>query len=232
MRWVRAEPDTPALAREVAALRCGLDGDAWAGAGKDRCANAVGAAVPGATPTLPPPFDYARAHSLYMGLLGQVRDLIKGKQLLIVPSGAMTQLRFHVLVTEPPSPGGGKDKAGTMGPDPQGAAPVAWLVRAHAITILPAVSSLGALRRVGKVSTAAKPLIGFGNPLLDGPDARYEGWAELARDAQRCPVVARQAPQEVAALADLRGAVARVPKRSGLVDVVAIKAQIPLPETA
>ena len=35
----------------------------------------------------PLPFDLTRAHQLYQALFGQVEDLIKGKHLLIVPSG-------------------------------------------------------------------------------------------------------------------------------------------------
>ena len=62
----------------------------------------------------------------------------------------------------------------------------AWLAREHAITILPAVSSLKALREVGKPSIAARPLIGFGNPLLDGPDASYADRAKVAREKVRC----------------------------------------------
>jgi hypothetical protein len=63
---------------------------------------------------------------------------------------------------------------------------------AHAITVLPAVSSLKALRRVGKPSAAQRPMIGFANPLLDGPDARYANRAKLAHDRQRCPEGRRQ----------------------------------------
>ena len=35
--------------------------------------------------------------------IGDVQDLIRGKRLLIVPSGPLTQLPFQVLVTEPPA---------------------------------------------------------------------------------------------------------------------------------
>ena len=43
---------------------------------------------------------------LYKGLFGEVEDFIKGKQLLIVPSGPLTQLPFQVLVTAPPAANG------------------------------------------------------------------------------------------------------------------------------
>jgi CHAT domain len=158
VRWARSDLGTNALIREVAALRCGLDAVAWYSAGPDRCARALGIPVnkaPG--PNEPLPFDHARAHKLYVALFAEVQDLIKDKRLLIVASGALTQLPFQVLITESPTSSDHRDAA--------------WLAREHAITILPAVSSLKALREVGKPSIAPRPLIGFGNPLLDGPDA-------------------------------------------------------------
>ena len=107
----------------------------------------------------PLPFDINRAHELYKALFGQIEDVIKDKHLLIVPSGALTQLPFQVLVTEQPDPA-------LTGLDAYRHA--AWLVRAHALTVLPSVSSLKALRQLAKDSHASRALIGFGNPLLDG----------------------------------------------------------------
>lgn len=106
---------------------------------------------------------------------------------------------------------------------------VAWLARSHAITVLPAVTSLKALRRIGRPSTASKPMLGFGNPLLDGPDARYAASARAARAKQRC----RQTTlQRVAALVGLRDPVARIATRGGLAALDHLRAQVPLPETA
>jgi CHAT domain-containing protein len=152
---------------------------------------------------------------LYQALFGQVEDLIKGKQLLIVPSGALTQLPFQVLVTAPPASGDHKSAA--------------WLIREHALSVLPAVSSLKALRRVARPSTAARPMIGFGNPLLDGPAIGYAALARLARERQSCPGTALQ---RVTALAGLRRVVAPLQTRGGLTNVGLLRAQVPLPETA
>ena len=118
----------------------------------------------------------------------------------------------------------------------------ARLARDHAITVLPAVSSLKALRRVGRPSAAPRPMIGFGNPLLTGypgrpdddPKAKalakeHAEWAKQAREKQHCPE-ARQ--QRVVARADHRSGAARVATRGGLVNLADIKAQVPLPETA
>ncbi len=208
MRWVRTELGTSALAREVQALRCGLDAAAWTGS---RCAELTGQARAGTVP----PFDHGRAHKLYKALFGKIEDLIQGKHLLLVPSGPLTQLPFQVLVTAPPK-----------NDDHRSAA---WLARNHALTILPAVSSLKALRRVGHPSGATKPMIGFGNPLLDGPDSRYHKLARLARDKQKCPEgILRQ----LAGLLELRGGVPALETQDGLANVAHIRAQAPLPETA
>ena len=153
---VRSDLGTAALNREVAALRCGLDHQRGTGRG-ERCGKILKGAYSGRLiPGKPLPFDLARAHKLYSALFGEVQDLIKDKHLLIVPSGPLTQLPFQVLVTKAPTSGDHRA--------------VAWLAREHAVTVLPAVSSLKALRRVGRPSAAPRPMIGFGNPLLDGPD--------------------------------------------------------------
>jgi CHAT domain-containing protein/tetratricopeptide (TPR) repeat protein len=228
VRWVRSELGTAALTREVAALRCGLDDVAWNGAGRERCAKALDVPVPIKAPD-PLPFDHARAHKLYVGLFGEVEDLIKDKHLLIVPSGPLTQLPFHVLVAQPPASG---DHSA-----------IAWLAREHAITVLPAVSSLKALRRVGRPSAATRPMIGFGNPLLAGypgspkDDAEAKAlakdhaeWARQAREKQRCP---ETRPQRMAGHHSSQGGGAtRVATRGGLVNLADIKGQVPLPETA
>ena len=51
-------------------------------------------------------------------------------------------------------------------------ADVAWLAKRHAVTILPAVSSLRALRRFARPTPAREPFGGFGDPLLGGEGAR------------------------------------------------------------
>jgi CHAT domain-containing protein len=72
-------------------------------------------------------------------------------------------------------------------------------------------------------------MIGFGNPLLDGPGPGYAGLAKLARDKQRCP---QGRGQRKVAPADPRGGIAKVEIRGGLADLSQIRQQIPLPETA
>jgi CHAT domain-containing protein len=228
LRWVRSKLGATALAREVAALRCGLDDDAWRAAGRERCANTLGIQPVKKAPD-PLPFEHVRAHKLYKALLGEVEDLIKGKHLLVVASGPLTQLPFHVLVT--------------LAPRTASHHAAAWLVRSHAVTVLPAVASLKALRRAGRPSAAQrKPMIGFGNPLLDGypgsptDDAEaaliakdHAEWAAEARSParQHCPERLQQAAAHTSRLG-----VARIEMRRGLADVTYLKRQTPLPETA
>ena len=208
MRWVRSELGRVSLRREVQALRCGLDAVAWKNG--TACADLTGQSGS----VWPLSFDHARAHKLYKALFGELEDLIKGKELLIVPSGALTQLPFQVLVTAAPVNGDHKS--------------IAWLIRDHAITVLPAVSSLKALRRVARPSAAPKPMIGFGNPPLDGYDSQSPS-AKLAREKQSCP---KTALQRAAGLFGLRDGVAQIETRGGLANVSQIRQQAPLPETA
>jgi CHAT domain-containing protein len=220
MRWLRSPLGSAALAREVQALRCGLDAVAWEGG---TCASLTGQTYSDADREAgnPLPFDYARAYKLYRALFGEAEDLIAGKSLLLVPSGPLTQLPFQVLITA--DPGGSDDRS------------AAWLIRSHALSVLPAVSSLKALRRVARPSAARKPMIGFGNPLLDGDqnDARFGAYfkaaAQRARDSQSC--AAPRAEVRMAMASAPRGVV-RLRALRGLADGKLLRLQDPLPETA
>jgi CHAT domain-containing protein/tetratricopeptide (TPR) repeat protein len=224
MRWVRSELGPTALSREVAALRCGLDYDnAWA-VKESRCPSLLNMTY---SPVdhergAPLPFDTARAHALYEGLFGQIEDLIKDKRLLIIASGPLTQLPFGVLVTETADAARPASAARYRN--------VAWLARKHAVTVLPAVSSLKALRELAKESRASEAYIGFGDPLLDGDPTQFSGDAAAAKRAREahCPRPA----QQLAALSN-RGAVRTgVRSSGGLADVADLRTWAPLPETA
>ena len=73
-----------------------------------------------------------------------------------MPSGPLTKLPLYVLVTEAP-----KDRVIDLHN-------VGWLAHAHAVSVLPAVSSLKSLRRNARQSTATEPFLGFGDPVLTG----------------------------------------------------------------
>jgi tetratricopeptide (TPR) repeat protein len=104
-------------------------------------------------------FDLKLAHELYEQLIGPISHTLDGKRrVLVVPSGPLTSLPFHLLVTDPP--------ARTIDalehiPEYSGAG---WVISRHAFTLLPSVSSLKALRELGKRPAGTKPLIGYGDP--------------------------------------------------------------------
>jgi CHAT domain-containing protein len=99
------------------------------------------------------PFDAQLAYELYKLILGPIEDSIAKKpRLLMVMNGVLTSLPPQVLVTNDPA---GKDLKSTD-----------WLIRRHAIAILPSVYSLKVLRGENAKVAAAKPLIGFGDPVF------------------------------------------------------------------
>jgi tetratricopeptide (TPR) repeat protein len=105
-------------------------------------------------------FDLELAHSLYTALLGPVEPELSGKShLIVVSSGELTGLPLHLLVTESPA-------AKPSLRDPYSAyRSAAWLMRRHAVTVLPAVANLKAR---AESFIAPQPFFGFGDPLL-GP---------------------------------------------------------------
>ena len=224
VRWLRSKYGTARLRREVAALRCGLDAMAWLGDSARRCTNLVKPPLDKVPqPGEAPQFDIARAHALYSHLLGGAEDLVRDKHLLVVPSGALTKLPFHVLVTALPD---GVSAGPVTAAQERG---VRWLARNHAITVLPSVAALKSLRRLAKPSLADRSMIGFGNPLLDGPDARFALLARLARNSQKFPGTVLK---RLAALFGARGGIQAVGPPGGLADLAHLKAQVPLPGTA
>ncbi len=220
-RWVRSPLNARALRREVSALRCGLDYDGTWLAPNSRCAELLNVNYIEADRDArkPLPFDRDRAYALYETLFGGIADMIAGKSLLVVPSGALAQLPFQVLVSEKPDP------AATGDLDRH----THWLIRDHALTVLPSASSLKALRQIANDSGASRPMIGFGNPLLDGPDASYAEWASAAKAKPACPSTPVQ--QIASNTAEHRG-VRAFELNGGLASVEEILAQVPLPETA
>jgi tetratricopeptide (TPR) repeat protein len=157
-RWQRIERGPRWLAASVQALRCSLDPAPLAGH-EQLCASLLKQA--GLEAGSQSAFDFKRAHELYARLFGGFSDLIKDKHLLVVPSSALTALPLQVLLTEPPA---------TATPDMAAFASAPWLARKHALTVLPSAAGLKLLRQFAKTSKATQPFLGFGNPLLLGPD--------------------------------------------------------------
>jgi CHAT domain-containing protein/tetratricopeptide (TPR) repeat protein len=218
IKWYRVDLGAKALQREVAALRCGLDfGENWqasnascpslTGENYNERDSANGKALP---------FDLSRAHSLYDALFGQAEDIIKGKSLLIVATGALSQLPFQVLLTQPPDTSLNNTEIWRR---------AAWLLREHTITMLPSVASLRLLRDSVQPTRAQKALVGFGNPLLNGSSSSDTARARKAEANSTCPI---KIPSVVLSY---RG-VSPPSMRSGMADAEIIRSAPPLPETA
>jgi CHAT domain-containing protein len=86
--------------------------------------------------------------------------LIKDKpSLLVVASGALTALPFHLLVTEKPA----KAIPETF----EGYRDAAWLLKRQAVSVLPSAASLKALRVFARKEQSTKPMTGFGDPIFN-----------------------------------------------------------------
>lgn len=189
--WAMIDIGSDELAREVSALRMGLDPQAQQ--------DAEGAE--GSRAGIVASFDLNRAHALYQRLFGSVAGVLADKKhLIVVPTGALTSLPFQVLVTAPPP----------AAPTPAEVMRRArWLISTHAISVLPSVPSLGALRKVTGGSAAGRPFFGMGDPVLQGPDP-----ADKQRGIKR-----RAGPPSRY-------------YRNGLADTRAVRELQPLPDTA
>jgi CHAT domain-containing protein len=147
--WQSIPVGDAALNQKVAAFRRGLDVDA------------LQRSIAAGKPEL---FDLNAAAQLYTALLGPVDAVIKDKRhLLIVPAASLTAVPFHLLLTAPPT---GTPTLDDLSPYRD----AAWLVRRQAVTVLPSVASLKALRALARRDQARKPLVGFADPVF-GPEA-------------------------------------------------------------
>ncbi len=190
--WAEIKATRKEIAEHVSALRLALD---------PLIAQRSGQSVP---------FDVGRAHKLYRLIFGGVRDVLTAKRhLILVPTGPMTSLPPQVLVTEPPA----------QGVSPQAAlARAQWLIRKTAISVLPSVQSLEALRRLAPRSGAARAFIGIGDPDLKG--------------AAPTPQPARGAGAQTVAARARNASASQSFYRGALADVRAVSSLTPLPDTA
>jgi len=141
---------TSEIAARVARLRVSLDPDAA------RLADI-------------PPYDVATAHALYRALLEPVRAGWRdAKSLVVVPDRALAQLPFGVLVTKPATIA--TERAGDALFAPYRDVP--WLAREAAITQVPSVAALAALRTAPPPPASRQPFIGFGDPWFTAEQAK------------------------------------------------------------
>jgi CHAT domain-containing protein len=168
--WQRIALGADALGEKVAAFRHGLDVDQLRRSAK------------GGKPVL---FDLGLAHDLYAALIGPVEAQIKdAKHLIIVPFGPLTSLPFHLLVTDKPAVAVPPLKDIATYRD------AAWLIKRQAVSVLPAIASLKALRQPARREAGSKPMVGFGDPIFD-PAERARALADRREGTTRA-VAARQ----------------------------------------
>ena len=113
------------------------------------------------------PFDTETAYQLYQNILAPAESALNGvNNIIIVPDKALQSIPFGVLVTEKP-----------QSPKTNFASyrAVSWLGKKYALTTLPSVASLKALRAFAKKSKAKEPFVGFGDPLLAGDPGSGRG---------------------------------------------------------
>jgi CHAT domain-containing protein len=192
--WAEIDAGAQALLDQVTALRGGLDPLA------QQDAEGAAASQAGVVKR----FDLGRAHALYRLVLAPVAGVFAGKRhLIVVPTGPLTSLPLQVLVTAPPPPP-------SSAPPEQALRDAAWLIKSYALSVLPSVPSLSALRKLPGSAAATRPFFGMGDPVLEGPDP-----TDRQRGAKR-----RSA-----------SAPARF-YRNGLADTRAVRELTPLPDTA
>jgi CHAT domain-containing protein/Tfp pilus assembly protein PilF len=144
------------------------------------------------------PYPAAAAYALYQKILAPAAARLAGvHRLLVVTDGALQSLPLSVLVSAPPdhAPAGADDYRA-----------LAWLMRDYALTTLPSVSSLAALRQLPQLARVSTRFLGVGDPVLDGSPGGSPG--------------------------QTRGAARRVLFRGALADVAEVRKLPPLPETA
>ncbi|MCH7943202.1 MAG: CHAT domain-containing protein, partial [Proteobacteria bacterium] len=112
-------------------------------------------------------FDVDEAVAICQQIFAPAEPMLEGaRHVFVVPDGALQSLPLGVLVTEKPE---GRVREFSAYGD------VAWLAKKYAMTVLPSVSSLRALRQFAKTTRASRPFIGFGDPELDGDPAGGRG---------------------------------------------------------
>ena len=105
-------------------------------------------------------FPLAEAHALYARLFGPLEKTFAGiKHLLVVPDGPLQSLPLSVLLMEAPQQSI-KEPGEYRG--------LAWMGKRYALTTLPSVNSLTALRLLPKGVPGSEPFAGFGDPVLQG----------------------------------------------------------------
>ncbi len=133
-----------------------------------------------------PDFDLRLAYRLYEQTLAPAAAAWQpAKSLLVAVNGALGQLPLSVLPTE-------KVRLGDQqGPLFAAYRDVPWLVRSHAVTLVPSAAALVTLRSTPEGSAGRQPFIGFGDPYFSTAQAA-KAKAKLVALADSRPVTNAQ----------------------------------------
>jgi tetratricopeptide (TPR) repeat protein len=217
-RWRALDVGLTDLTKQVFTLLCGLDSDLWVDDGSKRCAELTHLDQPADRL----PFDASAAYALYTTLFGDLAPMLAGKTLLVVAPDPLASLPLQVLVTDPP--------ANALPATDAEFRAIVWLGRSNPIAVLPSVAGLAGLRVAGTIASAPEPFIGFGDPTLTG-SRRCPKYDDVS-DA--CPSEGTRAPATTIASLLRGGSPGAIESlfRGGGIDVDAVRALCPLPETA
>lgn len=161
--WERTEPSRAEISDRVARLHCDLLPDCTDPLAGARTLRTRGSQNPSDSHLDREyrSFDRATAYELYRNLVAPVLPVLQDvSSLYIVASDELASLPFSVLLTEPPAPA--KDDA-----DPEVLRNAPWLIDRFALTQLPSVGSLRAVRERRR-PPGVRPFLGFGDPILKG----------------------------------------------------------------
>lgn len=106
------------------------------------------------------PFPFEQAHNLYQAAFGPVApQLRRYSKLVVLGNGPLQSMPYGMLLTAmPPTLPANAEQFRAAAP--------AWLIRSHAIAIMPSVPTFVAQRSAAAAGRAKKPFLGIGNPVL------------------------------------------------------------------
>jgi CHAT domain-containing protein/tetratricopeptide (TPR) repeat protein len=153
-----------------------------------------------------PAFDTTKAYELYEKLFAPIEKHLEGiRHVMVVPDGALQSLPLGVLVTEKPQ-GSFTDFSGYR--------QVPWLAKKYALSTLPSVGSLKALRMFAKKAVSEEPFKGFGDPVLDG-GSESRGSVQMASLFRGGPIVDGKALRKLGRLSDTADELKAIAKTLG-----------------
>jgi CHAT domain-containing protein len=155
IEWARGEATEAEVERLTERLRVAVDPVGAVRAAQDASGGA-------ARDSEPAGFPRAEAYRLYGSVWAPVAGTIgDAETVYVVAGGALGSLPLSLLVTAPPR---GSDL------DPSSLRATPWLIKRHALSSLPSVSSLKALRSAAP-RAAHEGFAGYGDPVLGDPAA-------------------------------------------------------------